>query len=207
MGQLVHKDGSVATPESIKELLRDHKLTVNDVKGRAADRGTNVHTALELYAERGILPDPGLYPANEAGYVRGLVEFIKDSNLQVKHSEVMVASAIGGYAGRFDVIGSIDGEVVTKTYPKRSPIKTKLRWDEGLLDLKTSKGVYPSYHLQLDAYDLAYEESGYGLVDHTAVVRVTDDGRYELVEGRATRGNFFAVLAVHNIIRAIEGKA
>lgn len=197
--------GRVLTVDDVIEKLKTSKLTVHHVKGKAADRGTNVHSALELYAEAGTLPNPENYPENEAGYVRGLVEFLKDTNPIVHHSELMVASS-AGFAGRFDMVASLAGEGVVKTYPKRTDKREEVsgRW---LLDLKTSKGVYPSYHLQLAGYEGAMEECGYGLVDQTGVVRVTDDGRYELVKGRATFEDFLAVLDVYRIIQRLEGKA
>jgi hypothetical protein len=61
--------------------------------------------------------------------------------------------------------------------------------------------------LQLAGYEGAMEECGYGPVDQTGVVRVTDDGRYELVKGRAIFEDFLAVLDVYRIIRRLEGKS
>lgn len=200
----VHPDCLDEVSTQVIELLKQHKLTVNHVKDKAADRGTNVHSALELYAETGTLPNPENYPENEAGYVRGLVRFLEDAQPVVEHSELMVATEL--FAGRFDMVASLAGEGVVKTYPKRADKCEEVsgRW---LLDLKTSKGVYPSYHLQLAGYEGAMEECGYGPVDQTGVVRVTDDGRYELVKGRATFEDFLAVLDVYRIIQRLEGKA
>lgn len=184
------------------ELLKTHKLTVNHVKNDAADRGTNVHSALESWYETGTIPDPQFYPEHERGYVQGLVEFLTDADPIGRMSEVMVASNEHGYAGRFDMVAHIEGDVVVKAYPKRPPKRAQVSgtW---LLDLKTSKGVYPSYHLQLAAYRAALLECGYEPVDHAGVVRVTADGRYELVEGRAFHDQFLSVLAVHHAIKEI----
>ena len=195
-----------ADVEAVVERLKEHKLTVNHVKDKAADRGTNVHSALELYAETGTLPNPDNYPANEAGYVRGLVRFLEDAQPVVEHSELMVASS-AGFAGRFDMVATLQGDIVTKTYPKRTDVRTHFGETRGLWDLKTSKGVYPSYHLQLAGYEGAMEECGYGTVEMTGVIRVTDDGRYELVPGRATFEDFLSVLETYRIIRRLEGKA
>lgn len=203
--QAVHHALIEGDVDWLVDRLKEKKLTVHHVKGKAADRGTNVHSALELYADTGTLPNPENYPENEAGYVRGLVAFLKDTEPEVAASELMVASA-SGFAGRFDMVASLAGEGVVKTYPKRADKREEVsgRW---LLDLKTSKGVYPSYHLQLAGYEGAMEECGYGPVDQTGVVRVTDDGRYELVKGRAAFEDFLAVLDVYRIIQRLEGKA
>ncbi len=189
------------TVEDIVDLFKQHKLTVNDVKGKAADRGTNVHTALETWVSTGVTPDPRFFPQSERGYVQGLVAFINDAHPFARQSELMVAST-DGYAGRFDLFAHLDGEVVTKTYPKRSPIRANVSgaW---LLDLKTSKSVYSSYHLQLAAYDHAMSECGYGEADEMGVVRVTADGRYELVVGKAGYVDFLHILSAYRVLKSI----
>lgn len=195
--------------DGLVDRLKAEKLTVNHVKGAAADRGTNVHGALELFADTGVLPNPDLYPETEAGYVRGLIAFLKDTDPDVEHSELMVGSVMHGYAGRFDLVAKLNGtKYASKCYPKRASIIDQLqpgmRW---LLDLKTSKSVYASYHLQTGAYEGAFEEDGYEPVDATGIVRVTADGKYELVPGRATVEDFVAVLEVSQIVRRLEGKS
>jgi hypothetical protein len=191
---------------AIVDELKERKLTVNHQRDKAADRGTNVHSALESWAETGITPDPRFFPENERGYVQGLVNFINDAHPHPLQSEVMVAS-LDGFAGRFDLLANLDfaGKVVTKTYPKKEDIRSDISgaW---LLDLKTSKDVYPSYHLQLAAYMRGLGECGYGLPEHAGVVRVTDDGRYELVECRAIYEDFKRVLDAYNSIERIKGK-
>ena len=188
-------------PDAVLALLKENKLTVNHVRDTAADRGTNVHTALETWVSTGVTPDPRFFPESERGYVEGLVAFINDAHPFARQSELMVAST-DGYAGRFDLFAHLDGEVVVKTYPKRSPIRANVSgaW---LLDLKTSKSVYSSYHLQLAAYDHAMSECGYGEADEMGVVRVTADGRYELVAGRAGYTDFLHILSAYRVLKSI----
>lgn len=209
-GLVVNPDIELVNPagfvDEVVEQLKTQKLTVNHVKGQAADRGTNVHTALESWVESGVLPDPKFFPDNEAGYVKGLVQFIKDTQPVPEHSELMVASTEYGYAGRFDLVAELTGtKYVSKVYPKNPSIVNTLqpggRW---LLDLKTSKDDYPSYHLQLAAYEHAMVESGYGQVDQRGLVRVTADGKYELAVGVALPEEFAAVMEVDRIIKRIE---
>ncbi len=199
MGYLAHKDGRPATDESIKELLKQHKLTVNHVKSAAGDRGTNVHSALEAYAETGVIPDPQFYPAHERGYVKGVVAFLREARPEIELSEVMVAST-DGWAGRFDAVANLDDvNVVVKTYPKKTPKTDKVsgRW---LLDLKTSKGVYESYRIQTAAYRQGLVECGYGDVDHMGIVRVTSDGKYEMVESEASYEDYLAILEAYRAV-------
>ncbi len=189
--------------EQVVDLLKAHKLTVNDVKGKAADRGTNVHSALETWVDTGVTPDPRFFPEHERGYVEGLVAFINDAHPVPLAAEVMVGSLEHEYAGRFDLLANIAGEVVTKTYPKRNPIRENVGgvW---LLDLKTSKSVYSTYHLQLAAYRHAMGECGYDNADEVGVVRVTDDGRYELVKGIAGFDDFLAILGAYRALRRLK---
>lgn len=199
-----HYDGPVV--DEVIQRIKAQNLDVNKVKGQAADRGTNVHTALESWVETGVLPDPKFFPENEAGYVKGLVQFLKDTHPVPEFSELMVASTEYGYAGRFDLVAELTGtKYVSKIYPKNPSIVNQLqpggRW---LLDLKTSKDDYPGYHLQLAAYEHAMVESGYGQVDKTAIVRVTADGRYELSVGQALPEEFAAVMEVDRILKRIE---
>jgi hypothetical protein len=186
----------------IVDRLKEHRLTVNHVKSKAADRGTDVHKALELYAETGTLPDPKFYPESQEGYVRGLVSFLLDSNLRVTHSEVMVASLDSdGFAGRFDVVGQVDGNVAVRCYPKKASKYEKVKFSSGIVDLKTSKGVYPSYKIQTAAYAAGFQQCGYGEIDAQYVLRVTADGKYELVESTATYKDFVAVMDAYNAVK------
>jgi hypothetical protein len=189
--------------DGVVDMLKEHKLTVNHVKGAAADRGTNVHAALEAYADSGTLPNPDFFPETERGYVAGLLDFLIDAKPKVLHSELMVGSVEYGLAGRFDMVAEVDANVITKTYPKRLPIVERIT-GRILFDLKTSKGVYPSYHIQTAGYVGAYAECGYGEVDDMAVVRVTDDGRYEVVRGRADYDDFLKVLDVYRVVKGLS---
>jgi hypothetical protein len=66
-----------------------------------------------------------------------------------------------------------------------------------LKDVKTSKSVYPSHAAQLAAYELASVECGYGATDYQAVIHLTADGEYELVQTHAKAEDFLSVLACH----------
>lgn len=199
----VHPDCLDEVSTQVIELLKQHKLTVNHVKDKAADRGTNVHAALEQFAETGTIPDPEFFPESERGYVQGLVAFLNDAHPTTHFSELTVASE-DGWAGRFDWVVNLDfaGKVVTKTYPKKTDVRREVS-DTWLIDLKTSKGVYPSYKLQTAAYAHGFWECGYGPVRHAGVLRVTEDGRYELVESDATYDEFLSVLDVYHAVKRL----
>lgn len=196
----------VATKE-IVDLLVTHRLSVNHIKNSAADRGVNVHGALEdwfsnasIPTEKGIEQD---WPENERGYIRGLTEFllaIDRHNAVAEHAELMVGSLQHQYAGRFDLVLTLSKpvEVVTKIYPKRKPRIEEIPAGRYLLDLKTSKRVYETHYLQLEAYEAAAVECGYQPTDYRGVVHVTADGRYELALNKDwTFGDFLSVRACY----------
>lgn len=189
--------------ETAVEALTASKLTVNHVKDKAGSRGTSVHRALEDWADFGKWPDPFAYPAEEQGYVRGVMAFLEDAAPEVIASELMVGSVVHEFAGRYDLLAILgEREVVTRLYPKRKPKRETIDGGVYLLDLKTSKNVYTTHHLQLAAYEGATRECGYTPSDFRGVVRVSPTGGYELV--RSDRGYFDAFLAVNECWRAME---
>ena len=198
-----------STVEEWVELLTQHKLTVNHVRDQAGDRGQAVHDALELWASGNyVLPEPLIYAPEEQGYVRGLRDFLIDCGAEAVASEVMVGSAKHKYAGRFDLRARIphDTDVVVKTYPVRKPLRGRLEGGEWLLDLKTSKGVYDTHYLQLEAYETASIECGYEPTIQRGVIHVTEDGRYELAVSKATFTDFKAVLSAYKRLQALKAR-
>jgi hypothetical protein len=187
-----------ATVEQLVELLTTNQLTVNHVRDRAGDRGMAVHDALEGWATTGLLPDVGMYSPTEAGYVKGLRQFLIDADPLPLASEVMVASREHGYAGRYDLRLAISKprDIVARCYPKNPPKIRRLPVGEILADLKSSKGVYDSHPRQLEAYEEASIESGYEPTMARGILHVLDTGQYEFVRSWANFSDFLAVLYV-----------
>lgn len=202
--------GHLLDTSELTEYVSANKLTVNHVKGKAADRGTGVHAALEAWAAVGQLPDPASFPWEEQGYVTGLRAFLDaatEAGLTAERFEVTVASKVYGYAGRFDVLSNLERDlrVVTKVFPKNQPKYTIVPGGtRGLIDLKTSKGIYESHFLQLEGYEQGLVECGYGPTDWRAVLHVMADGRYEFRRARATIEQYAAVVAVSNAMRDVK---
>jgi hypothetical protein len=182
------------------QLLTKGKLTVNHVRDRAGVRGTSTHDAMEVITETGIRPVPELYPEEQRGYVAGLVAFFDDlSAFQTLGSEIGVGSCEYLFAGRYDWRAHIEGELITDV--RRG---TRSRFDcSCILDLKTSKGVYASHFLQLEAYEGASVEGGYDATEERLVLHVTDDGGYEVVRSTATYADF---LTVRQVFTALNRK-
>lgn len=192
--------------------LTENKLTVNHQKDSAAKRGVNVHSAFERWAEdQSYRPVVDSYPETEQGYIRGLNAFLDDlGEVEDVESEVMVGSISHGFAGRYDLrftsTPAFDEKtVVTKVYPKRDAKRSVLPTGRFLVDLKTSKNVYPSHGAQLAAYELASVECGYGSTDHRAVIHVTQDGKYEFVQTSATADDFLSIFACYQTMQRAKG--
>lgn len=199
----------VAGVEQVIELLTHHKLTVNHVRDKAGVRGVGVHDALELWAETGKLPDPAMFPPEETGYVRGLVAFLQDvPSAKATACEVMVGSVKHGFAGRYDVrIKTTEPhQVVIHRTPVKGPQYALLAPGEYLADLKSSKGVYSSHHRQLEAYEGASIECGYGSTRGRGILHVSAEGEYEFVRSVATYDDFLVVLGVWKSDEAMKGR-
>lgn len=191
-----------ATEAAVTELLKQHQLTPQNVMEKAGERGTAVHQALELWISDEILPDPDMYPDDQRGYVQGLLAFLQDLRVADHskiESEVMVGSAKHGFAGRFDMRLTMNA-CELRTTPKRGAAKefpSRTRW---LLDLKTSRSVYSSHYWQLEAYEGASVECGYQKTAGRAVVRVTEDGLYEVKVSKAKYRDFLAIKRAYDVV-------
>jgi len=131
----------------------------------AASRGTAIHTVLEDWAERGKLPVADSHPMAHRGYVRGLAAFLITERPKFLENEMIVGSVTHGVAGARDTVLVLNDATRGRC----------------LVDLKTSKGVYPSSHFrQLTAYDRLGVESGQQPTDAQGILRVGEDGSYEL---------------------------
>ena len=198
-----------AEPTGIIDLLKKHKLTVNHMKDAAGKRGHSVHAAMEGWAKTGEMPVPSIFPAEEKGYVEGLVKFLTDlGDVEDVQCEVMVASLEYGYAGRYDLRFTLkeDRQIAYKTTPVRGPKYAKLKAGQYIIDLKTSKRVYMSHHRQLAGYELASVECGYEPTDARGILHVMPDGQYELVKGLAEAEDFVIILSAFNSERRLKDR-
>jgi hypothetical protein len=197
--------GSVEEPDIVRFLTQE-KLTVNHQRDKAADRGTNVHTALEQWAA-GIRPQPEVFPESEQGYVRGLLKFIDNigDNGTPLACEVMVGSLEHLYAGRYDLDLALGGvELVSRVTKTGRETFTACQPGVYRVDLKTSSGVYPTHHMQVEAYEQAAIESGFDASDQRAVLRVTADGNYEFVASVGTFEDFLVTQRFHQMYEDLK---
>jgi len=216
-----------ATADNLADLLTFEKLTVNHVRDKAGDRGQAAHDAFEAWAALGTIPDPDaqvedeetgvrfLYEEDQRGYVEGLRKFCVDMGdaWETEGVEIAVGSREHGFAGRYDLRGKTtrDVKLVTKaTTQKGEPLKKGPKYTtvpggtRGLVDLKTSKGIYGTHLMQLEAYEGGGVECGYEPTDWRAVLHVTKDGLYEFKRARATYDDFLAILHTYAALERVK---
>jgi hypothetical protein len=207
----VGEPGDWFTGKHLQEIGKTKRLTNYYMKDSAASRGTSVHKALEYWATSGEMPNPADYDEIESGYVQGVVNFLKDSGVIPMMSEVMVGSINHRVAGRFDLLGNVpqDVEVYRHITEKgRGDKKSTLQSGTRIFDLKTSKGIYEDHMLQVTGYNGILKESGYPEAENVpSLVRVTDDGRYCVVDSLANWEDFWFARGLYDGIQRMKGKA
>lgn len=119
------------------EPFNDFDQVDPDVLAAAAEFGTHVHEAIDLF-NRGQLNRLALTPALEA-YLAGWELFLEESGFVVVESEARVYHPSLGYAGTLDVIGN---------FPRHKELC--------LMDIKTSAQVPKTVGPQTAAYSEAY---------------------------------------------------
>jgi hypothetical protein len=163
-------------PAAIVGLLTEHKLTVNHIRDKAGDRGTDVHVAAARWAETGEFP--GEVPEEQRGYVTAFLAWLEEFQPEPLASEQIVGSKLWGYAGTLD-------------------LRCKIGPRTGIVDYKTSTSIrHPQYDYQLAGYELASQECGYGKTDFRAVVRLDKDGTFEWYESPTMPSRFADALGV-----------
>lgn len=182
------------TPDGLRQLLKDRGLTPWSKRDRAGARGTAVHDALERLAQDEDVPDPARYPAEERGHVLSLVRWYLHFRPEFEAVEVMVGSREHRFAGRYDI---------------RCRAKA---FGLGMVDLKTSKDVYPETHFpQLEGYEGASVEMGFAPTDGRWVLCTNEDGSFDpdadFVRSWAMFDHFLAYLAAFRAIGEIKALA
>jgi len=140
--------------------LVDFSGIPQDIMERAAAFGKAVHKACEL-DDTGSLDfssvDEAVIPCLEAWR-----KFKVDNKVDVEEIEMPVYSEKWIYAGTLDRVIEMNGK-------------------RFLLDIKTSKTVYPSMKVQLAGYKLAFEELHKVKINGRMIVRLLRDGTYDVV--------------------------
>jgi RecB family exonuclease len=175
-------------PEGIVKLLTHYKLTVNHTLKKAGTRGTSLHNALEAWMYDAKAPNAIEFPAEDRGYVQALARALLEFRPMVVNMEVPVASLTYGFAGRYDLLADIEGEIVR-------------------IDLKTGKKIYPEQVFpQLAAYEFAAVECGEHESDRQMVLRLDADGSFETADSTATFADFLAIKVAFDAVQKLKKK-
>jgi len=208
---------TLATFDLLIEQLKLQKLTTSYVVEKAGDRGQAVHDALEAWCVTREIPSAENYPPDQQAYIRALRTFCEqcDDVFLADAIEIVVGSKAHSFAGRYDVRGrflrdiTLDGYAIRKdgSAPLQPQNRQRVQIAEGtsvMLDLKTSKGVYPSHLLQLSGYEGAGRECGYDPTDRRFVLHASMHGVYELVEAKASYEDFLSVRRTWDVLQACK---
>lgn len=137
--------------------LKKHGENSDDIRDEAGRRGSTVHELTELYdqgLEVSLMDANGFigYKLMEWAMFERYVEFRSLHQFTIIQSEMNIVSNKLGYAGTLDRLIEMNGENI-------------------LIDIKTSGSIWPSYWLQLAAYEkLLTESMGYNPCDKKAIL-------------------------------------
>jgi CRISPR/Cas system-associated exonuclease Cas4 (RecB family) len=169
------------TPEDIAEATSLYQRE----KAEAAEIGNLVHTAIEEWVKRDVVPDTTdmrILNAFEA-----FREFEKDYQPEWIAAEQFIYSRQYDFAGIFDLLGSIKGEKV-------------------LIDLKSGNSLYPEYAFQTAGYQLAYEEMTGETIDYRMLLRLDKKKiKYEVKECRNNKEDRKAFLCCQFLRKRLRG--
>jgi hypothetical protein len=137
----------IPQPDHLEELLKQERLTTNNIFRDRGDSGISIHKAFENYGISGEVPEPDNFPHFDRGRIRSLAQWLLDNRPVFIANETQTASVEHKYAGTYDALITFEaGDYKGKT---------------AIVDLKTSKYVYPESHFpQLEAYREAEREAG-----------------------------------------------
>ena len=140
--------------------LIDFSMIPEAMRGHYMDRGSKVHRATELFDEDDL--DASSVDPVLAGYLDAYVNFVDayGDRYKIIKSEVMVTHPVQRYAGQYDRLCIIDGELA-------------------ILDIK-SGALQPWVALQLEAYRVAHNAENVDKIEARYALSLSKEGKYFL---------------------------
>src|ERR1017187_2600108 len=187
--------GTRITIGHLAQLGIDHRSET----GKDAERGVGVHSVLEDWATTQKIPNVADFPEVQRGYIRGLSKWLMEWQPAFVEAELMIGSAVHGFAGRRDTVLEIDAASLPASVTGARDFPDSARDGGRILgDLKTSKGIYPNSHYpQLAGYELGAVECGIPATVAQCIVNVHADGDCEIGWSDAEPEDFLTVLAAY----------
>src|SRR4051812_10392000 len=167
--------------------MREARIGAEGVHTTAARRGVDVHALLERYARDGTWADPvGLLDVDDYPYAHALNDWLRANRPEPHEIEQLVADPEHGYAGRLDLIATIDGQ-------------------RTLVDLKTSEkaAIWDAAHLQTRAYSNASLVCGDDPCDRILIVVVAKDGTWREMDCLMTQRGLEDALRYHRALKPV----
>jgi hypothetical protein len=195
-----------ATAGDLRAALQVRGLTPWANRDKAAARGNWAHDLLEALANTSRVTADVFngMDAEHQGHGRAILQWYLDYRPSFVATEVQVTSVQHGFAGRYDIRCRITDQALRKhgiVVPDLHGPLIAL----GLVDLKTSKRIYPTSHfVQLEGYEMASVEMGFPPTHFRAVLNTHADGTYDFELGYARGEDFLAYLGALRSIRWIK---
>lgn len=205
--------GREVSNEELYRELKSRGLTPWGQRDKAASRGTWVHDVFEALAQEKAMPDLSGIDDEHRGHAQALLKWFVDYRPIFTATEVQVTSERLGVAGRYDIEALLGAEQLVPLFEDHESVQAERVRAEAdmkgsalcLIDLKTSKGVYPTTHFpQLSGYELARVEMGFPPTDAQFILNTHPDGTYDFVPSWSTPEDFEGYAAALRSIRRVE---
>lgn len=145
----------VITKDEAMDVFKKAKGWYKELSQKAKDFGSALHNLIEVYLKK--QPVDGLLeelPSLKKPFA-DFKKWEKENNLKVLENEHIIWSEKYRYAGTLDLVATLNGG--KKLY---------------IVDLKSSKAIYPEYLMQIAAYRAAYEERSGKKIDGVGILRL-----------------------------------
>lgn len=206
--------------DPLRRAMQDAKRTPWDTRDKAAERGSWVHDVLEGLGQDGEVLTLDGFPPEVRGHVQSIYRWYVLMRPRFVALEVQVASRTHGFAGRYDVRALVEARRILPCIDPLRQDAQAVRVRElaaegkdalGVIDLKTSKGIYPTTHFpQLEGYEGGGVEMGFPETDFRAVLNTNPEGTFDVATdfavSWATYEDFLGLLAAFRAIKRLKGQ-
>ena len=177
------------SPLGLDSIIKGIKSAHRQTSTSAINIGTITHDwveeAINFHIKGGVIPE---LPTQEEALnsIDAFKSWVQENDIEWISAEEKLYHRKHKYAGTVDALANINGEYC-------------------VIDWKTSKAVYPEYHLQVAAYAKAVEDMYEKKVDATYILRCDKvTGRFEAVRSTDIAKNFRAFLAALTLYKRLK---
>ena len=177
------------SPLGLDSIIKGIKSAHRQTSTSAINIGTITHDwvedAINFHIKGGEIPE---LPTQEEALnsIDAFKSWVQENDIEWISAEEKLYHRKHKYAGTVDALANINGEYC-------------------VIDWKTSKAVYPEYHLQVAAYAKAVEDMYEKKVDATYILRCDKlTGRFEAVRSTDIAKNFRAFLAALTLYKRLK---